>query len=42
VHVLSPGQKVAIYRERSATPAPIAQEQARTVAATEGGSAAPK
>ncbi|MEJ6022772.1 efflux RND transporter periplasmic adaptor subunit [Ramlibacter sp. PS4R-6] len=38
VHVLSPGQKVAIFRERSAAPAnAVAQEQAKTVAATEGG-----
>src|SRR4051812_38148 len=37
VHVLSPGQKVAIFRERSAAPAnAVAQDQARTVAATEG------
>jgi RND family efflux transporter MFP subunit len=37
VHVLSPGQKVAIYRERSSAPGnAVAQEQAKTVAATEG------
>jgi RND family efflux transporter MFP subunit len=37
VHVLSPGQKVAIFRERSALPAnAVALDQAKTVAATEG------
>jgi len=37
VHVLSPGQKVAIFRERSAAPSnAVALDQAKTVAATEG------
>jgi RND family efflux transporter MFP subunit len=37
VHVLSPGQKVAIYRDRSATPdAAVAQDVTRTVSAGPG------
>jgi RND family efflux transporter MFP subunit len=37
VHVLSPGQKVAIYRERSSTPGtPVAQEATQTVGGPPG------
>ena len=37
VHVLSPGQKVAVFRERSSAPdaAAVAQQEAKTVASTQ-------
>jgi multidrug efflux system membrane fusion protein len=41
VHVLSPGQKVAIYQERSSAPAgTVAQDATKTVASSAGGAQA--